>query len=102
MDKEQAFELVRKYLILLGENSIPIEGAWVFGSYARGNFHKDSDIDLALVMKDFGDRISLQTDLLRLGRDFNYLIEPHPFAAKDFNHFHPLAHEILTTGIKIA
>jgi predicted nucleotidyltransferase len=101
MDKEQAFELVRKYLILLNDHRISFEGAWVFGSFAKGNFHKDSDIDLALVIHECADRISLQTELLKLGRDFNYIIEPHPFSPGEFNHFHPLAHEILTYGIKV-
>ncbi len=102
MDKEQALELVRKYLILLKENKISFEGAWVFGSFARGNFHNDSDIDLALIINDFTDRISLQTELLTLGRNFNYVIEPHPISSSEFNHFHPFAHEILLTGIKVA
>jgi len=102
MDQNAAFEIVNKYLQKIKSENISIEGAYIFGSYARGTFHKDSDIDLALVFTDLHDRIFLQTELLKLGRDFNYIIEPHPIDKTDFNHSHPLAHEILGSGIKVA
>jgi len=102
MDKESAIELVRQYLALLKENHLNVESAWMFGSYAQGNFHKDSDIDLALVFPSVSDRIDLQTSLLILGRKFEYIIEPHPFSTKEFNLLHPLVNEILSKGIKVA
>ena len=38
----------------------PVEKAWLFGSYARGDEHEDSDVDL-LVRYDKSARISLWT-----------------------------------------
>lgn len=102
MDKEGAFKIIGLYLQLLKKKGIKVEEAYVFGSYARGNFHENSDIDLALVISNLQDRFGVQTELLKLGRDFHYIIEPHPFDIKEFNHFHPLTHEILTLGVRVA
>ena len=102
MDKDGAFKIITQYLQLLKTTGIEVEEAYVFGSYARGNFHDNSDIDLALVLCDLKDRLGIQTELLKLGRDFDYIIEPHPFDKKEFNHFHPLTHEILTLGVRVA
>ena len=102
MDKEGAFIIIAQYLQLLKTLGIKVEEAYVFGSYVRGNFHENSDIDLALVISDLHDRFDMQTELLKLGRDFDYIIEPHPFNKQEFNHLSPLTHEILTLGIKVA
>ena len=102
MDKEGAFKIIDQYLKLLKTTDIKVEEAYVFGSYVRGNFHENSDIDLALVISDLNDRFEMQTELLKLGRNFDYIIEPHPFNKKDFNHLHPLTHEILTLGVRVA
>ena len=101
MDKEGAFKIIRQYLQLLEITGIKVEEAYVFGSYARGTFHENSDIDLALVISNIKDRICMQTELLKLGRGFDYIIEPHPFDKTEFNHLHPLTHEILTSGVRI-
>jgi len=102
MDKEGAFKIINEYLQLLKRKGIKVEEAYIFGSYIRGNFHENSDIDLALVISNLKDRLGVQTELLKLGRDFNYIIEPHPFDKNEFNHFHPLTHEILTLGVKVS
>jgi uncharacterized protein len=102
MDKEGAFKIIGQYLQLVKTAGIKVEEAYIFGSYVRGNFNENSDIDLALVISDLTDRYSFQTELLKLGREFGYIIEPHPFNKKDFNHLHPLPHEILSAGVRVA
>lgn len=102
MDQAGAFKIIEEYLKLLKMKGIQVEEAYVFGSYVRGNFHENSDIDLALVLSNLHDRLGVQSELLKLGRDFQYVIEPHPFDKNDFNHFHPLSHEILTSGVRVA
>ncbi len=101
MDKIGAIRIIKQYLQLLKKNDIDVVEAYLFGSYVNGNFNKDSDIDLALVISNLTDRLTTQTKLLKLGRDFDYLIEPHPFDKSDFNHLSPFTHEILTSGIRV-
>jgi predicted nucleotidyltransferase len=46
---------ITEYLCRVRENYADFEGAYVFGSYARGNYTADSDIDLALVFTTLND-----------------------------------------------
>jgi predicted nucleotidyltransferase len=48
-------ETIRAELDKLTElivNAIPVEQIYLFGSYAYGTPHKDSDLDLYVVLKD--------------------------------------------------
>jgi predicted nucleotidyltransferase len=52
LDQKSAIELARKFLDYLKSNNIHVQQAYIFGSYAKDNYHKDSDIDLAIVLRD--------------------------------------------------
>lgn len=75
----------------------------LFGSYAKGTEHKDSDIDIAIVSEDFDDVYDSMADLMGMTWDIDARIEPHPIKKKDFdeesNYF---VKEIIDTGIKVA
>ncbi len=43
---------IKKYFNALSKNNIPIQEAVLFGSYAKGDYHKWSDIDIALVSRE--------------------------------------------------
>ena len=45
--------IIEKYLKLLKENGFSLNDAYLFGSYAKGNNTKWSDIDIAIVSDDF-------------------------------------------------
>ncbi len=101
MDQKTAFEIAKKYIDFLQENNYNIQRAYIFGSYARGNFHEDSDIDLALVIKNLSNGIMVQVDLMRLRRQFDTRLEPHPLDEKDFEQSTPFVNEVLRTGVQI-
>ncbi len=69
-----------------------------FNGTQRPNFNEDSDIDIAVVLKDYNNLIEIQVDLMRLRRKIDSRIEPHPFRERDFNMSNPLVHEILKYG----
>ncbi|GAB1442984.1 nucleotidyltransferase domain-containing protein [Ignavibacteriales bacterium] len=49
----------------------------LFGSYQRGNFREDSDIDIAIIVDKFSDDfLEDQTNLFRLTRGIDSRIEP--------------------------
>jgi len=101
MDKNTAFNIVQNYLAYLKRNNIVVEKAYIFGSYAVGNFNEDSDIDLALILKNLSNSFIMQVELMKLGRKIDTRIEPHPFDESDFNSSDPFAHEILSKGIQV-
>jgi len=73
----------------------------MFGSFAKGTNHEDSDIDIAIVIKNVSDIIDTQIDMMKLRRKVDLRIEPHPFIVNDFNIGNPVVNEILKSGIKI-
>jgi uncharacterized protein len=102
MDKREASKIVKKYINYLKENNFKIEKVYIFGSYAKGTFKEDSDIDLAVVFNEFSDSFDMQVNLLKLRRNFDTRIEPHPFRSSDFILANPLVNEIINTGLEVA
>jgi predicted nucleotidyltransferase len=81
--------------------SMEIKKAYLFGSYAKGNEHIDSDIDIAVVLGKMDDFFTVQMQLMRLRRVIDLRIEPHPIWEGDFNNQNPFAYEIEKTGIPL-
>jgi predicted nucleotidyltransferase len=101
MDKRTAIKKVNEYINFLKKKKYNITKAYLFGSYVKGTYNDDSDIDIALVIEKMGDHFDTQVDLMKLRREFDTRIEPHPFAVDEFNESHPFASEILKSGIKV-
>jgi predicted nucleotidyltransferase len=97
MDKREALNIASKYAIAV-KSKYDFAKVILFGSFARGNFNEDSDIDIAVILKDYHNLIDTQLDLMRLRRKINSRIEPHPFRERDFNASNPMVYEILKYG----
>lgn len=97
MDKREAIIIANKYADALNQKYSFIK-IILFGSYAKGNFREESDIDIAVVFKNFNNLIEMQLDLMRIRRKIDSRIEPHPFRESDFNNSNPLVNEILKYG----
>lgn len=98
-DKQLAFQKVREYVQKLRENHIKIWRLYLYGSYAKGTYHTDSDIDLAVFLeKDDLDGFEENVQLMKLRRNIDMRIEPHPFAKSDFDETNPFVKEIIETG----
>ncbi len=97
MDKKDALKLAVKYA-----NEVRSKYDYVriilFGSYAKDNFNEDSDIDIAVILRDYSNLIDIQLDLMRLRRKIDSRIEPHPFREKDFDITNPIVNEIVKYG----
>ena len=93
---------IDNYLRALRRNNIPIKGAILFGSYAKGNYQEWSDIDIALVSDIFvGNRIDDKDKIRKLTLSISSEIEVIPFSPNDFNLQNPFVKEILKTGIRL-
>lgn len=100
MDKREALKIASAYLESI-RNKYNVRQAFLFGSFAKGTYHEDSDIDIALIVNNVSDIIDTQIDLMKLRRKIDLRIEPHPFMLADFNNSNPVVNEILKYGIKI-
>jgi len=100
MDKGEALKIANLYIDTISTKYVILQ-AFMFGSFAKGTNHADSDIDIAIVVKNVSDIIDTQIDMMKLRRKVDLRIEPHPFAFTDFNEDNPVVNEILKSGILI-
>lgn len=100
MDQTEALEIARRYAHALSASFGSIR-VILFGSYAKGNFTEDSDIDIAVVFEDFVNLVDMQLELMRIRRKIDSRIEPHPVRSRDFFPSNPLVDEILRYGKEI-
>ncbi|MGA1839074.1 MAG: nucleotidyltransferase domain-containing protein [bacterium] len=96
---EEVIKIINQFLDLVRANHIPFEQVYLYGSYAKGNPDADSDIDLAIVAKEWKpDIFEAQFELMKIGRKVDTRLEPHPFCKSDFDMSNPYVREIITTG----
>ncbi len=100
MDKKEALNIACTYIDSIS-TKYSINQAFLFGSFAKGTNHDDSDIDIAIIVNNVTDIIDAQIDLMKFRRKIDLRIEPHPFLPGDFNNSNPVANEILKYGIAI-
>ena len=92
---------VQQYIEIL-KKKYRILHVYIYGSFAKGNAHKWSDIDVAIISPDFSDdTLDDRLELMKLGASIDDRIEPYPFSMKRFNSTDPLVNEICENGIQI-
>ena len=101
MDKKFALKIISNYIETLLLNKINIHSAYLFGSFAKNNNHKDSDIDLAIVIDEVQNTFETEVKLMTLRKNDETIIEPHVFEKTDFVKTNPFINEILSYGIQI-
>ena len=95
---EKAIEIAKEYKDLVAEH-LPLKALYPYGSYSKGNYTEDSDIDIAVVVERMSDDYFEDAPLLwKLKRKISNLIEP-VLLTEDTNN--PLYADILKTGILI-
>jgi len=76
MDKETAVARVKQYAAVVRQK-FPVKKVILYGSHASGKGRKDSDIDVAVVVRRIeGDLLLSEKELFRLRRDIEPMIEP--------------------------
>lgn len=102
---EQSEELIReiKYFAERLKKILPVRDVYLYGSFARGEIHEGSDIDL-IIIGDFSERFF---DRIRKILDLTDLpIEPLVYTVDEFEEFkksqNPFIMEILKTAVKVA
>lgn len=104
MAKKSVIGIVNKFAKALTAKGITIDKIVLYGSYAKGRQRPDSDIDVAVVSRDFGkDRTEEGMLLFRIAGEIDPRIEPVPISVKSYKNdtWVPLIYEIRTKGIEL-
>ncbi len=89
---------------MLKQKGIAIDRVILYGSHARGNAKADSDIDVAVVSKNFGkDPVEEGMTLFRLAGKIDPRLEPIPISVKTYKKdtWIPLIYQIRDKGIEL-
>jgi len=102
MDKNEALRISKGYLQRVQNSDLGFSEAWLFGSYAKGNQHDNSDIDIAIVLKDnVNHTFETEVKLMVIRKGDETIIEPHAFTKAEFDHRTPIVNQIIKYGVRI-
>lgn len=104
MGKNQALKIIKKFVKRLGEEGIFVDRVILYGSYAAGKEQRDSDIDVAIVSRDFGrDRVEEGIVLHRIAGKVDTRLEPVPISVEAYENdtWIPLIYEIKAKGLEL-
>ena len=102
MDRSQAIKVIRKFVKALRREGISVDRVILYGSHAKGGVRPDSDIDVAVVSKNFGkDRVEEGITLFRIAGEINTRLEPVPISTTAYENdtWVPLIYEIREKGL---
>ena len=82
---------------------LPVEKAYLFGSYAKGTADELSDVDICFFLRSYGgkERVDVGSHLLRIARGYKAYFEPLVFETSEIELNNPFVNEILLTGVEI-
>jgi len=92
---------VNKFILALKTDLNQIERIFLFGSYAKDEMTRDSDIDLCVVSSDFKKKNPWNYLWKKRIEIDDFYIQPIGYAPEDFIDENPLVWEIKKTGIRI-
>jgi predicted nucleotidyltransferase len=83
---------------------MPIDKAYLFGSYAKGNPDEWSDIDICFFSDYFIGKHNIGIRLLKIAERFfpDMVFEPHAVPSSELENDNPFVKEILRTGREIS
>jgi predicted nucleotidyltransferase len=96
--------IILRFIDVLNNKGIRVEKAVLYGSYASGNVHTGSDLDLAIISPDFGkNRFEEGKMLLQLAWRIDPRLEPIPISSDSYEKdtWVPLIYEIKEKGIEL-
>jgi predicted nucleotidyltransferase len=98
----EAIKIVKRYIEELRKNKIKVTRAYLYGSYAYGKPHRNSDIDVVVVSPQFeGVRFLDSYKIARLRRNVDLRISPLAYHPRNFKKDYIIPFEAMTKGIRI-
>jgi predicted nucleotidyltransferase len=104
MARREATKSIKKFIKALKQEGIPVDRVILYGSYARERTRPDSDIDVAVISRNFGkDRVEEGMTLFRIAGKIDPRLEPIPISSDSYENdtWIPLIYEIKQKGIEL-
>ncbi len=104
MAKREVVRTIKKFVEALRREGITVDRVILYGSYARGRTRPDSDIDVAVISRNFGkDRVEEGMTLFRVAGKIDPRLEPIPISPESYRRdtWVPLIYEIKDKGIEL-
>ena len=104
LTRREVRNVISKFQARLNDEQIDVERVLLFGSYARGSAHRDSDIDVAVIMPP---RVPAQTrrkipHIPWFAKQVHVKLEPHILSERDMrNRWLSLPAEVKRFGVKV-
>ena len=101
--KNEAVAIIRIFLKNI-QSAVPIEKAYLFGSYATGRNRDYSDIDLAIVTSAVNteNSLAINQDIFHRAMLHNLDLEPICFSPEEFEQeYLPIVRDIKREGVEI-
>ena len=104
MVEKSIIRTIKKFAQVLEKDGVDIDKILLYGSYREGKPRIDSDIDIAVISRDFGkDPTEEGMFLFRVAGDIDSKMEPVPISSDSYEKdtWIPLIYEIRQKGIEV-
>ena len=102
MASKSIIKQVKDFIVQINSGGITLKRVILYGSHARNQQTKYSDIDIALVADEFSGVPSEDVKLFLKAMRKHFMVQPQTYNTKDFSpEKDPFVEEILRTGIEI-
>ena len=103
MNRKEGLRIAGQVKKLLLERGYPVSRVVLFGSVAKGMARENSDIDIAVVTKPFGNSVMEErVDIHLASMDIDLRVETVTLRPEDFKRpFFTLGREIERTGVEV-
>ncbi len=104
MVEKATLNVIKKFVYALKKEGVHVDRVILYGSRVSGKPRPESDIDVAVISKDFGkDKIKEGMFLFRMAGDIDPRIEPVPLSLESYEKdtWVPLIYEIKKKGIAL-
>ena len=107
MDLPENVQEYLEHIVECVKATMPVSAIYLFGSYATGNYHEDSDLDIFIVTPDNSKRKNEFSLAVRksLGKPKQFPLDilvchEEEFAIKS-KHINRVENEVIETGVKL-
>ena len=102
MTKNKALQIAKQYAYIVRRDFDKDAEIYLFGSAARDEMHNNSDIDIAVISKEFtSDICNNYAEIALFVPNVSWDIEPHPVFIEDMQKTTPFTSDILKDGVKL-